>query len=116
MEVWAAILVLVAGLWYWYDSLRSREVALRHCRQFCRQHQVQFLDQSVHVSRFRLGRDAGNRPCIRRFYVFEFSIAGTDRYYGVAVVAGGRLEYLSLLHPDGEIIEGRLSSEGQSSH
>ena len=112
MEIWIAIAVLVAGLWYWYDSLRSRELALRYCRRFCSQHQVQFLDQSVHVSRILLGRVARTRLCIRRFYVFEFSIAGTDRYYGVAVVAAGRLEYLSLLHPDGEIIEGCLPSEG----
>lgn len=112
MEIWLAILALLAGLWYWFDSLRSRELTLRQCRQFCGEYQVQFLDQSVHVSRVMLGRTASGRLCIRRFYLFEFSIAGTDRYHGVAVTAAGRLEYLSLLHPDGEIIEGSLPSGG----
>ena len=44
---------------------------------------------------------------LRRFYAFEFSINGTDRYSGVAVECSDKIEYLSLLHPEGEIIQGR---------
>ena len=105
MEIFLALLALVAAVWYWQDSLRSRELTLKRCRQICEQHNVQFLDQSVHVEKIRLGKTATNKLCIRRFYAFEFSVAGADRHDGVAVVANGRLEYLSLLHPEGEIIE-----------
>ena len=105
MEVVLALLAIFVAVWYWQDSLRSRELTLKYCRRICEEHNVQFLDQSVHVAKFRLGRAASQKLCIRRFYAFEFSVGGADRHNGVAVVADGKLEYLSLLHPDGEIIE-----------
>ncbi len=110
MKAILAIAALIALVWYWQDSLRSREFALKRCRRLCDEHNVQLLDQSVHVARLRLGKTEGHNLFIRRFYGFEFSIGGADRYNGVAVVAGERMEYLSLLHPDGEIIEGSLPS------
>ena len=108
MEIWLAFFAIIVAVWYWQDSLRSRELTLRRCRRICEEHNVQFLDQTVHVARFSLGRDAKHKLCIRRFYAFEFSVGGADRHNGVAVVANGQLEYLSLLHPNGEIIEGSL--------
>ena len=105
LEILPAIFLLVVAVWYWQDGLRSREITLKHCRRLCVAHGVQLLDQSVHVARLQLGKTAARKLCIRRYYAFEFSIAGADRYHGVAVVAGGQVEYLSLLHPDGEIIE-----------
>lgn len=111
MDILFAFLVIAIAVWYWQDSLRSRELILKYCRRICEQHDVQFLDQSVHVARFRLGRADSQKLCIRRFYAFEFSVGGADRHNGVAVVAGGRIEYLSLLHPEGEIIEGKAASE-----
>ena len=110
MKVLLAIAALFALVWYWQDSLRSREFALKRCRKLCDEHNVQLLDQSVHVARLRLGKTARHNFFLRRFYAFEFSIGGVDRHNGVAVVSGERMEYLSLLHPDGEIIEGSLPS------
>ncbi|QMU62245.1 MAG: DUF3301 domain-containing protein [Gammaproteobacteria bacterium] len=108
MKILFAIVSLFAVVWYWQDSLRSRELALKKCRRLCEDHNVQFLDQSVHVARVRLGKTTRHNIFIRRFYAFEFSIGGVDRHHGVAVVSRDSMEYLSLLHPDGEIIEGSL--------
>lgn len=112
MEIILAFIILGVGVWYWQDSLRSRELTLRQCRKSCEQNNVQLLDQSVHVAQIRLGRvlsgQAAGKLCIRRFYAFEFSVGGVDRYHGVAVVANVKFEYLSLMHPEGEIIEGKL--------
>ena len=108
MEPWIALIVLFAGVWYWQDSLRSREVILNYSKRFCEANNVQFLDQTVHVARLQLGRTSKGSICIRRFYAFEFSVNGADRRHGVAVVANGKVEYLSLLHPEGEIIDGKL--------
>ncbi len=108
MEILLALLVLLAAVWYWQDSLRSREITLKHCRQLCTEHQVQLLDQSVHVDRARLGKTSANKLCIRRFYAFEFSIEGVHRHHGVAVVAAGQVEHLALLHPEGQIIKNNL--------
>ena len=108
MKILVAIASLFAVAWYWQDCLRSREFALKKCRSLCDEHNVQFLDQSVHVARTRLSKTARHNLFIRRFYAFEFSIGGADRHHGVAVISRERVEYLSLLHPDGEIIEGSL--------
>lgn len=108
MKILLAIASLFAVTWYWQDSLRSREFALKKCRSLCEEHNVQLLDQSVHVARLRLGKTSRHNLFIRRFYAFEFSIGGIDRHHGVAVVSRDRMEYLSLLHPEGEIIEGSL--------
>ena len=108
MKIILAIASLFAVVWYWQDSLRSREYALKQCRRLCEEHGVQFLDQSVHVARLRLGKTTKHNFFLRRFYAFEFSIGGVDRHNGVAVIAREKVEYLSLLHPDGEIIEGSL--------
>ncbi len=104
MDVLLALAIIGAGVWFWLDSLRAREFALKRCRTFCSQNQVQLLDQSIHVRKVFPARLNGKLG-LRRFYAFEFSTNGTDRYNGVAVEFKNRIEYLSLLHPDGEIIE-----------
>ena len=104
MDVFVTLGLIALGVWFWLDSLRAREFALQRCRRFCAQNHVQLLDQSVHVRKVFPARFDG-RIGLRRFYAFEFSINGEDRYNGVAVEFKNRIEYLSLLHPDGEIIE-----------
>lgn len=89
------------------DGLRSREFATKRCDSFCKENRVQLLDQSIHLNKVFPARKNG-RLKLRRFYAFEFSINGSDRYNGVAVEFGNRIEYLSLLHPEGEIIQGKL--------
>jgi len=106
LKIILAIASLFALVWYWQDTLRSREFTLKRCRRLCEENGVQFLDQSVYVARTRLAKTPRHNLFIRRFYAFEFSIGGVDRHNGVAVVAKENIEYLSLLHPDGEIIEG----------
>ena len=106
MKIILAIAALFALVWYWQDTLRSREFTLKRCRHLCEKNGVQFLDQSVHVAQVRFAKDARHNFFLRRFYAFEFSIGGADRHNGVAVVSREKIEYLSLLHPEGEIIEG----------
>lgn len=104
MDVIVTLGLLAIGVWFWIDSLRAREITIQRCKAFCNQNQVQLLDQSIHVRKLFPARLNG-RLGLRRFYAFEFSTNGTDRYNGVAVEFKNRIEYLSLLHPDGEIIE-----------
>ena len=109
MEAFILFIFLGLSVWFWLDSLRAREFTLQRCRVFCNQNQVQLLDQSIHVRKIFPAR-VNSHIGLRRFYVFEFSANGTDRYNGVAVEFKNQIEYLSLLHPDGEIIEGQLSN------
>lgn len=107
MDVFLFILIIAGLVWLWVDSLRSREFATKRCQSFCTQNNVQLLDQSIHLKKMFPARKNG-RLKLRRFYQFEFSINGADRYHGVAVEFSNTIEYLSLLHPDGEIIQGKL--------
>lgn len=106
MDVYLVIILLGVGVWFWLDGLRSREFASKRCKIFCTENGVQLLDQSIYVKKFFPARNNG-RLGLRRFYAFEFSINGEDRHHGVAVEFKNRIEYLSLIHPDGEIIQGQ---------
>lgn len=107
METFILALIIAGLVWFWMDSLRSSEFATKRCHSFCLENGVQLLDQSIHLNKVFPARKNG-RLRLRRFYVFEFSINGADRYNGVAVEFGNQIEYLSLLHPDGEIIQSQM--------
>jgi hypothetical protein len=96
--VWegAAIVVIVAGIFFWLDSLRARERALKAGRDACQRYELQFLDDTVSVTRVRLGRDEEGQLKIARTYTFEFSDTGDNRRHGAIVMLGGELQDLQL--------------------
>jgi len=96
--VWegAAIVLLVAGIFFWLDSLRARERALTAGRAACERYELQFLDDTVSVTRVRLGRDEEGQLRIARTYTFEFSDTGNNRRHGAIVMLGGELQDLQL--------------------
>src|SRR5258708_26814163 len=67
----AAIILIVAGGFFWIDSLRARERALAAGRRACERYGVQLLDETVQFARLRLARDEAGRPAPRRPYSFE---------------------------------------------
>ena len=92
----AAIVLIIAGGWFWIDSLRARERALAAGRSACARYGVQLLDETVQFARLRLARDDEGRICLRRTYTFEFSDTGNNRRYGAIVMLGGALQDLQL--------------------
>lgn len=105
MDALIALAVLALLLWFWVDSMHAREEALRRCTILCREMDVQLLDQTVRMVRLRLARDDRGRIRVRRFYVYDFSTDGANRWHGIAILLGQRLEYLHMEHPDGPIIQ-----------
>ena len=87
-------LVLVAI--YWSDALRSLDNARVAGRRACDDAGVQFLDDSVALTRLRVRRDARGSPGFWREYRFEFSTDGTDRHPGHVIVHGRQTLQLSL--------------------
>jgi hypothetical protein len=83
-----AILVIVAALGFWVDSLRARERALAAGRAACARYGVQLLDETVVASALRLARDREGRLRIRRVFAFEFSDTGKNRRHGSVVILG----------------------------
>ena len=92
----AAIVLIAAGIFFWLDSLRARERALSAGRAACQRYELQFLDDSVSVSRVRLGRDDEGQLRIARTYTFEFSDTGNNRRQGAIVMLGAELQDLQL--------------------
>ncbi|MCP4043918.1 MAG: DUF3301 domain-containing protein [Gammaproteobacteria bacterium] len=95
---------IVCLLWFWNDSLQARELALKICANACRQNGVQLLDQTVALVRMGMGRNPRGVLQVRRFYGFEFSTDGDQRWPGRAVLLGRSVEYLHLELPDGTTI------------
>ena len=92
----AAIVLIAAGIFFWLDSLRARERALSAGRAACERYALQFLDDTVSVSRVRLGRDDEGQLRIARTYTFEFSDTGNNRRQGAIVMIGAELQDLQL--------------------
>lgn len=88
------LLILLLG-WFWFDSLRTREIAIGICRAACARRRVQFLDQTVALHRLGLRwPPAGLR--FRRVYRFDYSEEGVGRRSGYLVMLGVDLEEISL--------------------
>ncbi|MDH5180029.1 MAG: DUF3301 domain-containing protein [Gammaproteobacteria bacterium] len=77
-----AIIFLAAGVWYWQDGMRSREIACLVSDANCKSRGVVFLDQSVVLHKVRLRRNEQGRMVIFREYGFEFASDGACRYKG----------------------------------
>jgi hypothetical protein len=90
------IVLIIAGGWFWIDSLRVRERALAAGRSACERYGVQLLDQTVEFARLRLARDDGGQLRLRRTYTFEFSDTGDNRRHGAIVMLGGELQDMQL--------------------
>jgi hypothetical protein len=91
-----ALAGIAAAGWFWYDSMRARERAVRAGRGACEREGLQFLDDTVLCTRTRPTRDAEGRVTLRRVYSFEFSDDGQRRRAGSIVVVGDRLESLEM--------------------
>ena len=82
-------LVILAGLaWFWWDSLQKRELAVRAARAVCERANVQFLDDSVALSKMKLRRDSNQRAKLYREFSFEYSSVGDDRLAGRVYLLG----------------------------
>ena len=90
----ATILLIVAGMYFWIDSLRARERALAAGRAACERNGLQLLDETVAGAGLRLARNEDGELRIRRVFVFEFSDNGNNRRRGSIVVLGADVQDL----------------------
>jgi hypothetical protein len=84
--LWLASIGL--GMWYWWDTVRTQEIARNAGKRACQQAGVQFLDDSVERKRQWLRRNAAGRVQLCRLYFFEFTSDGAVRYHGRIVMFG----------------------------
>jgi len=98
---WEILLLGLFGAvaWYWYAGMQVREQAIAVGRRACADAGLQFLDESVALSRTRFARNSQGQLQFLRDYRFEFSDTGDNRRPGVIRMLGERVEWVSL---DGE--------------
>jgi Protein of unknown function (DUF3301) len=96
MWEFAAILLIVAALALWADSLKARERAIRAGRSACERYELQFLDDTVSFARLRLARNQDGELRLARTYTFEFSDTGNNRRHGAIVMLGSEVQDLQL--------------------
>ena len=80
--------LLLAVVAYWWDTMRTNEVALQNCRRICQANGVQLLDATVSRQRVWLRRRPGGGIQICRLYSFEYSQDNENRQFGYIVLLG----------------------------
>jgi hypothetical protein len=95
-----ALALLIGVGWFFWDSLRVREIANGAMRAACQQRGLLFLDDTVALRSVRPARNHDGRLCLRRIFDFAYSSSGYDRSAGFVVLIGKRVEILDLgRHP-----------------
>ncbi len=90
------LVVLIALIWFWYDSLSALELARQQGKKVCQEANLQFLDDTVENIKTRLARNEQGRRVLQRTYRFQFSETGDSRLEGQLVVSGGKVGSLTL--------------------
>ncbi|MBK7464321.1 MAG: DUF3301 domain-containing protein [Betaproteobacteria bacterium] len=89
-----ALALMVGGIWLWLDSLKAREIGIQAAQRACAEEGLQFLDETVVGSFFRLARNDEGHLQLRRVYAFEYSDTGDNRCTGSVTLLGHTVELL----------------------
>ncbi len=92
--LWLTTVVL--GIWYWWDTVRTQELAREAGLHACQRAKVQFLDDTVERKRQWLRRNTHGRIQLCRLYFFEFTSDGRERYQGRIVMFGQALREVEM--------------------
>lgn len=82
------LLILIAIIFYWLDSISSKEIATQSAKEACKKVLLEFLDETVSIKKVRLRRNIHGQLLIYREYEFEFSSTGEYRYKGIVRLLG----------------------------
>ncbi len=93
MSTFLIILLLLGLGWFWLDSSRARELAVGICREASERYGVQFLDESVNLTKLSI-RWPNEGLRLWRQYSFDFSKDGVERLEGKLALTGISLDYL----------------------
>ena len=82
------LISLIASLYYWFNSIRAKEIATKNASVACKKVLLEFLDETVLIKKVRLRRNSRGQLEIYREYQFEFSSTGEHRYKGQVRLLG----------------------------
>jgi hypothetical protein len=94
MLFWATV---VSGfISFWWQSDKIKGLALSFVYQYCKDQNLQLLDQTMVLKGLWPYRDDQGSLRLRRRYGFEFTSTGQERYEGIISLAGMRMLSLDL--------------------
>ncbi|MCW9024661.1 MAG: DUF3301 domain-containing protein [Gammaproteobacteria bacterium] len=96
MDSFFIFILLGFLIWFWFDSIGAKEKARLTCREYCTKGNVQFLDDTVALSKLRFRRNRLGRLNFYRVFKFEFSSNGDDRYNGKVALLGQFVEKVQM--------------------
>ena len=74
------MVTLVFVAYFWWDTMRSKEAARISAITTCKQHGLQFLDDTVSLDKLSFKRNDHGRLMFSRLYSFEFTSDASQRY------------------------------------
>ena len=90
-EVLVFFVFAAVGLFF-FGAIRVRELAIAAVAQASRRDDFQLLDQTVHIQRMSLSRDANGRWRIWRQYRFDYSLDGLERRQGHVMMLANKVQ------------------------
>jgi len=81
---------------FWWRTNELKQVAYRVAKRRCDESDVQFLDDSVVLSKVRFRRNDKGRIALLCGFSFEFSTLGDKRYRGEMQFLGRQLNYVMI--------------------
>jgi Protein of unknown function (DUF3301) len=89
-----ALIVLL--VWFWLESLKSRDIAIKVARTSCRQQELQLLDGTVSLQTLRPYYRNRDDYGLKRTYAFDYSGDGISRQTGCVVLYNNRVASIVL--------------------
>jgi len=90
------IVLLLGAYLYWFNAQQVKEIALKAVRANCLSLEVQMLDEYVALNSVRVKMDQSGKIRMQRIFLFEFSSTGNERYNGVCIMLGQRVEAIRM--------------------
>lgn len=91
---WLTLTVSLCLLWW--NGQKVKEIALQAVRRYCKEMELQLLDENIALRAVWFKRDAQGRLSIWRRYHFEFTSTGDERYSGRVVTLGRQVTGLEV--------------------
>ena len=85
------LIPFVLAAMYWWHTSQQKSVAVTTARNYCRERNLQLLDDSLVFVKFRLERNLHQQRSLCRIYEFDYSPDGNDRLTGQIVLTGFRV-------------------------
>ena len=81
---------------YWIDCVRVKELARHAGKMYCREYDVQFLDNTVTKRKTRIRLSSSSIIEIQRSYTFDYSDDGEQRHSGIILMHGKRMHEIQM--------------------